>query len=331
MTTQASSSLNLLPDPKTRDNINRTIASVGSVSSYCASVLATDIPQTLPGNVYAQLNASLSSVKGHSAIWMNDLGPTVSASFPNMILSFSEKFHASTEAITAILNTIVTQQHSVATDAQKNQICQELTTLIQTLQQQLTMLVSIQNQLVDFNTDLEEDHATLSTSSQDIQQILRENGADQSALQRQIRQVQAQIQSDQTKMKYMWLLGPLPEIYLYNQIQNLRGQLAQLISGLNSDQQQNATLMMVGNSFDDLTSQNAQTQAIYTNIIDSWQVLEGKYGAVLNALNNADDANVVPIVQEADMATADTDWQQLAEFVEQLQAQGEQHRQEAGV
>ncbi|MHB9118954.1 MAG: HBL/NHE enterotoxin family protein [Burkholderiales bacterium] len=331
MTAQTPSNLSLSPDPNTQNNINRTISSVGSVSSYCASVLATDIPQNLPGNIYTQLNTSLNSVKSHSTYWMNSLGPMVSATFPDMVLDFSQQFSISSNAITTTLNTIVNNQHGVATQAQQTQISAQISSLTQLLDQQSTMLESIQSDLINFNTNLEQDHSTLSTSSSDIQHILTQNGADQAALRRQIQQVQADIQSDQNMMKYMWLLGPLPEIYLYNQIQNLRAQLTQLLNGLSADQQQNATLMMVGNSFDDLLSQNMQTQSIYTNIIDSWSVLHGKYTAVENALNQANGNNVVPLLQEVDMAKANREWQQLAQFVQNLKAQGEQRRRDAGV
>ncbi|MBZ0092213.1 MAG: HBL/NHE enterotoxin family protein [Sulfuricellaceae bacterium] len=331
MTAQTPSNLNLSPDPNTQNNINQTISSVGSVSSYCASVLATNIPQSLPGNIYTQLNTALNSVKSHSTYWMNDLGPMVSATFPDMVLEFSQQFSVSSNAITTILNTIINNQHGVATQAQQTQISRQIASLTQLIDQQSTMLESIQGNLINFNTNLEQDRSTLSTSSSDIQHILNQNGADQAALQRQIQQVQADIQSDQTMMRYMWLLGPLPEWYLYNQIQNLQAQLTQLLNGLSADQQQNATLMMVGNSFDDLVSQNLQTQTIYTSIINSWSVLHGKYTAVENALNKANGNNVAPLLQQVDMSTANREWQQLAQFVQNLKAQGEQHRREAGV
>lgn len=307
----------------TKTIMNGSLDSVSAITHYALTIRALEINSAfLSKDLVHTLEKSINQVKRHADVWLNTLMPEVTVSFPEVVKSFSKKFESKSASLIKLNSTILKSGHGPATKAQKEKATKKITYLLTEIEEQLVQQKKIREELDSFNELLQKDQTLLAADSTEIQRTQTNNLTDQKTLQGKIKSVQHDISSDQDKMKYMWLLGPMTEVSISDHISQLKNKLKGLNANLSKEQVEAARLIMLSHTFKALKNSNLNTQSIYSSVIEAWEVLKQKYSAVLKSLEDSSMDDLGGVLLELDLETAQTGWQQLADFVSDLQSKG---------
>jgi len=305
---------------------------------------------------FTDMSTNLGTAQGHAQTWIDTLGPQIFSTIPQSVINYTNTFNTDMSAVLQMLQNLPPGQPP--TSAQQSAINAIVNNVLSTLGVQKKTLLDVQASLVAFTNNVQADHATLVDGAGAAQKAVGlEQGMIQQ-IQTQIDLVNDQLSKDKkAAMASEIALGvgiflvvaavavtvatggagaPILAVGAVGVIgigagiagtvifnKKINGDIDQLTNlqiELQDDQKIAATLGSITSSMNLMVTANeAATQAL-SSILDMWQTLEGKLGAVATQLQNAEAAEVPAIIESLDIQSAQTAWAQLTAFCTAMQS-----------
>lgn len=339
-------------------NVAKYVAALQNtdISGVNFKTLPQDLQKKLPADpavLLETVNANLATAKQHGQFWSNDIQPNLTA-IPQAIINFNSQFQAEMQLIIPLVQDLLTKD-----DPDKRQELVELFQgLLKKIGEQQTAVGGEIDNLKTFNTEITADHGNFSSGNNQfavIQQFEQENitalNSAISGLSDAISALDKAITAEAVALGVSAALIAGGAIGLANAetgvglvigavciVVGMIGvgvAAGELISSIEKKQQAEQT-----KAFDQLevTELTVQVQALNTAesalgnlvtqsqlamqsvqvILDTWATLSGKIQAVVTDLNDSEQA-IGDIMSLVDLNTAQTQWNQLETFANQMQ------------
>jgi hypothetical protein len=338
--------------PMSQPSLNGFGNAVISVTSYCNAARASALLPPLPGNVpawYPTLNTNLQNMKGHAQIWLDTIGPSMTA-IPQAIINYDNKFEGQYATIVALLTQIGTNP---PTPQQKTDLLTEMNALLAYMQGQHKVISDSNDALIAFNNNLSTDHTALTTGAASVTAAIQSDQADVKAMKIQIDALHKAVDALNQQVTFsaigiggglfVALIGVFLTIATVGagafvvvlgvagavasigtliaaevEIQQANDRITAASAELSTDNQQITVLNSVSTTMDMLMKKNSDAMTSMTTILTDWATLTGKLQGVIDDLNTA-EGDIGSILDLGDMATTKAAWTQLAAFAQNMQ------------
>ncbi|MFZ2470312.1 MAG: HBL/NHE enterotoxin family protein [Methanothrix sp.] len=310
---------------------------------------------TPPEQWYNDLAANLARAQDHATIWIKDLGPKVTATVPQTIISYDEIFSIATDDIISILDDILNNQSGKATPEQIQNIKDLIGAQLQELGIQKDAIIQVQQGLQTFSTNLNEDHIALLEGQNAVQKALIEDQTKLNVINAKITSIQEQIQahSNEAALGYMTIgigvfitvvgiaiafvtlgvglvivgvgvltigAGITVAAVFSEKVKKDMEDLNNEMLSLSDTQKQAAALGGISTSVGSLVAQNEVASKALSEVLTVWKTLELKLGTVMDDLNKAKPDEVSIIVKKVDLKASKMAWADLVAFAKEMQS-----------
>jgi|GEM_PF-5676588 len=285
----------------TQGQIRTAYDSTVEVTNYAQAAISA-VPQIASSEAWLQpIKEHIAMVQQHAGSWLKTICPTITKTIPQAVVDFSGSFHTSASCILNLLEMIDQQPDEAPDSEQRKQVDQQFASLLQLLQQQINDMKGLQNDISDFYQKLVFYHTTISDD---------------------LSNAQAQF-ADGSKW-VQTLKSDISENFLNSQILGPCNTIVEIDFNISFKAQQsgaNPTIItlvfMEAILQNQLANQTKVTPAIQ-NVLDLWTTLEGKLNAVITDLNRAQGDAYTSVLKQIDLAVAEDQWNQVAEYAKEL-------------
>lgn len=300
--------MTLTPDVnKTQQDVQQTMQAETPITIYSAAMRYQVEPllkQPLP-DWFAPIKSQLDSAVGHARTWQDSLCGTISATVPQAIIDYNSTFQDQTDQLLNVM-TEIQMGGGTATPQQQQQSSQLLGVLLTGLGTEQSTLAGLNQQLVALMDDLQGDHTNLVAAEATITSEITTGGE-------LIQSLTADLGNDFLDTQ---VSGPcdVVSVQIKESIQLTIKQQAGSYTELLPYVIARAVLQkLAGDS-------ESATQAL-SAVMTSWQLLQDIMQDVIHDLQKATGAQVLPLLKQLDIQTAQAAWAQLEQFASQLQGQ----------
>lgn len=300
--------MTLTPDVnKTQQDMQQAIQAETPITIYAAAMRYQVEPllmQPLP-DWFTPIKSTLNTAVGHARTWQDSLCGTISATLPQALIDYNSTFQDQTDQLLNVMTEIQMGGGS-ASPRQQQQASQLLGGLLTGLGTQQTTLGGLNTQLVALMDDLQGDHTNLVTDEATITSEITTCGE-------LIQSLTADLGNDFLDTQ---VSGPcdVVSVQIKESIQLTIKQQAGSYTELLPYVIARAVLQKLSGD-----SESA-TQAL-SAVMTSWQLLQDMMQDVIRDLQKATGDQVLPLLKQLDIQTAQAAWAQLEEFARQLQGQ----------
>ena len=175
--------------PMSQNSLNGFGDAIVSITGYCNAVRNLDLLPPLPGNVpdwYAPLNTNLQNMKGHGQIWIDRIGPSMTA-IPQAIINFNNTFEGQYDTIMGVLKEIGINP---PTPQQKQNLLTLMNALLAAMTAEQTAISGANTSLIQFNDNLSNDHTQLTTGAASVTAAIQYDKADVDAMKKKVQALQ---------------------------------------------------------------------------------------------------------------------------------------------
>lgn len=329
-------------------NANNTVTSYAHAIANLQLNWDTQLMGPVP-KWFTDMSANLAKAQSHAQTWIDTLGPQIFATIPQSLINYTNTFNTDMGAVLQMLQNLPPGQPPTA--AQQAAINAIVNNVLNTLGVQKQTLLDIQASLVAFTNDVQADHTTLVDGSGAAQKAVGIEQGMIKKIQDQIDIVNKHLNDDKKAamaFEISLVLGvfitvaavaiavstdgvgaPLlvgavgvagigagiaGSVIFNKKIDADIDQLTALQQELKDDQKIAATLGSITSSMNMMVKSNEAASQALSTILDMWQTLEGKLGAVATQLQNAEAPEVPAIIESLDLESAQTAWAQLTAF-----------------
>lgn len=339
-------------------NVAKYVASLQNtdISGVNFKSLPDDIQKKLPADpavLLATVSANLTTAKSHGQFWSNDIQPNLTA-IPQAIINYNTQFQAEMALITPLVQDLLNKD-----DPDKRKELVELFQgLIEKIGEQQTAITTEIANLKTFNTEITADHGNFSSANTQfaaIQQFEQANidalNTAISGLNDTISALNKAITAESIALGVSVALIAGGAIGLANAETGVglvigaicivvgmlgvgiaTGELIASIQAKQDAQQKEAfdqlevneltvqvqALNTTETALSALVTQSQLAMQSVQVILDTWATLSGKLQAVITDLNDSEQ-NIGNILSLVDLNTAQTQWNQLETFANQMQ------------
>ena len=187
--------------PLSKASLNGFGNAVLTVTAYCNQVRNTNLAPVTPDTQpawYATLNANLTNMKTHAQAWIDTIGPSMTA-IPQAIINLDDTFEGQFSTIVDILHQIGS---GTPTPQQKKDLLTEMNAMLAALGVQQKQIIDANARLIQFNDNLNVDHAALTTGASSITNALTSDKAEVQNLTVKIKALNADLQSQTTLLDF---------------------------------------------------------------------------------------------------------------------------------
>ncbi len=291
----------LSPDLEVTKQYLRTNDSAASTATKYAQATISSVPTLKnPPDWFAPIQSHLTVSQNHAKNWLREICPNVTNSVPQGIVDFSSSFQNTSGQMLNILQEIQSSggqpssQQRIAVSALFN----DLNTIIN---KQETVLDSLQGEIKAYS-------ANIKTDQDDLAEDLGIISAKFANSQIWIQQLTAAISENFLDCT---ALGPCAAIVEIDMNISLK------VEGIGSDPSL-ITLVFAKAILENQTGNSQMAQQAVQSVLDTWTTLKAKNEAVISDFNDAQDSQYINILIQVDLETAQTQWQQLADFASGL-------------
>lgn len=300
--------MTLTPDVnKTQQDVQQTMQAETPITIYSAAMryqVGPLLKQPLP-DWFAPIKSTLDTAVGHARTWQDSLCGTISATVPQAIIDYNTTFQDQTDQLLNVMTEIQMRGGS-ATPQQQQQASQLLSGLLTGLGAQQSTLAGLNTQLVALMDDLQGDHTNLVAAEATITSEITTGGE-------LIQSLTADLGDDFLDTQ---VSGPCDVVSV--QIKELIQLTIKLQAGSYTELLPYVIARAV---LDKLTGDSkAATQAL-SAVLTSWQLLQDILQDVIRDVQKATGDQVLLLLKQLDIQTAQAAWAQLEEFASQLQGQ----------
>jgi hypothetical protein len=313
-------------------------------------------PATTPAEAwYNDLAANIAKAQDHAAVWIKDIGPKVTATVPQTIISYDQIYSTATDDILSILNDILNNQSGKATPEQIQYLKDLINAQLQELGIQKNAIIQIKTDLQKFSDDLNNDHKTLLEGQNAVQKAMIEDQTKLNLINAKIESIRKQIEahSNEASLGYMAIgigvfitvvgiaiavatlgvglvvvgIGVLTigagitvaavfSVKVKKDMEDLNNEML----SLSDTQKQAAALGAISTSVGTLVTQNEIASKALSEVLTVWKTLELKLQAVLDDLSKAEPDDVSIIIKKLDLEASKKAWSDLVTFAREMQS-----------
>jgi hypothetical protein len=313
-------------------------------------------PATTPAEAwYNDLAANIAKAQDHAAVWIKDIGPKVTATVPQTIISYDQIYSTATDDILSILNDILNNQSGKATPEQIQYLKDLINAQLQELGIQKNAIIQIKTDLQKFSDDLNNDHKTLLEGQNAVQKAMIEDQTKLNLINAKIESIRKQIEahSNEASLGYMAIgigvfitvvgiaiavatlgvglvvvgIGVLTigagitvaavfSVKVKKDMEDLNNEML----SLSDTQKQAAALGAISTSVGTLVTQNEIASKALSEVLTVWKTLELKLQAVLDDLSKAEPDDVSIIIKKLDLEASKKAWADLVTFAREMQS-----------
>lgn len=293
---------NLVPDTSTIERrLNASVSAATAVTNYAqASVTAVPVIHD-PPSWYGPCQADLDTAQTHAKYWLETLCPATTSGIPKAIESYGTVFQTEATTILSAIATIEKQKGLKPTPEQRKEVLGGLGTLLAALQKQHAAVAGWQGDLKTYTSDVQSDHDRL---AQDVSMAAEKFVEGE----KWIQEIQASLSEGFLDSQ---VLGPC------NAIVTIKLDVSIKVTESGA----NPALFVLLYAKAILTNQAdnvGQEGAALGDVLDSWQTLLAKLEAVTQDVKDADDGDLLAVVQQAQLDTARNQWKELSAFAAKL-------------
>jgi len=300
--------MSLSPDVnKTQQDIQQTMQAETPITIYSAAMRYQVEPllnQPLP-SWFAPIKAQLETAVAHARTWQDSLCGSITATVPQAIIDYNTTFQDQTDQLLNVM-TEIQMGGGTATPSQQQQSTQLLNGLLSGLGTQETSLGGVNTQLVSLMDDLQNDHTNLVNSAATITSEITTGGE-------LIQSLQADLGNDFLDTQ---VAGPCSVV------------MVQIKESINLTIKQQAgsytellPYVIARAVLEKLTGDSETATQALSTVLTSWQLLQDMLQDVIHDVQKATGDQVLPLLKQLDIQTAQAAWAQLEEFASQLQGQ----------
>jgi hypothetical protein len=298
---------------------------------------------------FLTLNENLHVAKTHALDWIGNVGPLIGSRVPQSIINFNNVFMNATQE----LLTIIGNKESLTTD-EKEDVIDIIEYVLGTLQNQKTRVDDVKKQVDKFANDFEADHKNLTTGQNSAAEAVRLAKEDQQRIENKIVELQAELAQARDRVTTSGIaLGAgiflavaafalavatggtglivagavgivavgtaatFTGIYTAK-IGKLMDEIVEQQRALENKKKQVAAVAGLLNTVTTLRTHNQAAKAALTDVSKMWHTLGEKLESVLKELKEA-KTEEIPLLQQVNIATARTNWQDTAAFALKFQ------------
>jgi hypothetical protein len=295
----------LAPDnvAATEQSLRRTLQASTAVTIYAAAMrfqVSPLLQLPLP-SWFDPVKTTLEAAIGHARTWQDRLCGQVAVAVPGSFIDYNSVFQPTSNQLINVITEIEMSGRPASADL-RAQAAKLLGTLSSHLGAQAADLRGLHASLVGLMDDVQQDHTAIA----DAESLIAQRIPDGSVISKQI---SAQLGDDFLDAR---IEGPCSVSLSIKEsieltIKETAGSHPELLPYVIASQ------VLAKAQRDN----EAATQAL-SAVLSQWQLLQDLLQDVIDDLNKAADAGVLPILQKLDVQSAQGVWQQLQQFCEQL-------------
>lgn len=288
----------------TTQSVNHSRNAVQTVSQF-AQASITLVPQLngMP-SWFAPIQNVIDTAQGHSQNWLQSICPAVSLGLPQAIVDYNQEFQTGSQKILDTLDEIGSSQ---PTGDQKSAISTALNSLLDAAQKQATAAATTKTDLSQYMTGLVQDVNALGDAIGTLEASLANGSQYVQTLKNTIGENFVDVESK---------LSPCNVIVMMNM--NIE------VSVSMTGAPQPAIAAVLAQSLIGMLDSNVKnTMDSLQVVLDSWGTLQAKINAVISDLQSVGN-DYASFLQQFDLATAQTQWDQLSSYAESLLPDEEQ-------
>ena len=320
----------ITPDSNnSKQSLTDTLNITTLINGYSHALQNTFVTQ-VPGDTsswFPAFDANLQTAQDHAKIWTDSLGPSISTTIPQSIITYNDTFKAVSGDILNIVNSCMTNLDADGNAQITKQQIQELDSYLKALSSNINKILKnvgdVQGQLDTFVTNIETDYTNLVSGQTSAQQEVDVDENTMNQINNQISVLNADIQSKNTMATVSELglavgffvsvvciglavvtggaslvVGAVVGVsmtgagiagtVIYNQdIANDQDQINSYQQQLNDDQKQVTALQGIITSIESLENYNATIKSALSDVLTTWQTLQQKLTEVSNEIASA--------------------------------------------
>ncbi|PWN57953.1 HBL/NHE enterotoxin family protein [Chryseobacterium viscerum] len=284
-----------------QEDLKQTASSATVVTNYAqASITAVPVLRNMP-DWYVPINTDIKTVQGNSRNWISQICPRISRQIPQTIIDFNGQFQRSGHNLGNIFGAISKQPSGKPTIAQRKSVTDLLSDIlaqVNTQQKNVTetlSAVSAYVTTVNNNQQMLANDLSIATSKfldgaksvAEMTAVIGENFIDNN------------------------ILGPCSVIV------NINMNISLKVSGLNINPAL-ITIIYAKAILENQLGNMRLSQLAVQNILDAWAITHKKFELVISDLNDAADDDYASCFKQLDFEVAQRQWQQLADFAQNL-------------
>ena len=285
---------------KTKQYLQSGVSAASAVTNYAQAAL-TAMPALQHSPAWsAPIQSHIATLQGHATKWLQEICPAVTIGMPRRIVDFNDIFQAKSRQILDI------QKAIEAGAGQPTSL-------------QRAIVSSLLSDMASALGDHEAKVALLLTNTRSYSASVN---SDQDNLAKDLGAVSARFASG-----HVWiqeLKAALGDTFLNSSVLGPCSSIVEIsldislkIGGVGADPSL-FTLVIAKAILENQIHNSSATELAVENLLDTWTAVKLKVNAVLSDLKNARDSEYLNILSQADVETAQSQWQQLSIFASRL-------------
>ena len=321
---------------------------VAAITANAHTITRASLQQIDPANPPAwwnDLSEKFTACQGHAQTWIDTIYPSLTR-VPQAIIDYNTYFQATTTRIDKLLEAM---EGKTPTEEQKKTLLSLLNLLVTKLARSRAEVEAVRADIKVFTQEMAADHKALTTGSasitaaiEDVNKNVTRLKARIEALRLEITALNAQLTAAAVALGASMVVGyvgmtflpfiliPIAIIgagvsigFMTDAIVRLgktQQEIADDSSSLTKNQKQALVLAAIASTVDALVGSIDQITTNIDVVSSSWATLDAKIKSVMESIKAARDEHWLDILlQEIDIDTSRTAWNQLQEFAQKLQ------------
>ena len=295
----------LAPDnvAATEQSLGRSIQASTAVTIYAAAMrfqVSPLLQLSLPA-WFDPIKQNLETAIAHARTWQDNLCGQVAIDVPQGVIDYNKVFQPTSNQLIDLI-TQIEMSGQDATNDQRQQATKLLGTLLAHLDKQATTLRTLHGSLVQLMDDVQQDHTAISNAEGTISDDIPGGGVIS-------KQIQAELGNDflDTQIEDSCTVSLSVKSSIDLQIKETAGSHPELLPYV-------IALQVLQKA----QSDNEVATKSLSDVLTQWQLLQNLLQDVVDDLNTADNAGVLPILQKLDAQSAQNVWTQLEQYATRL-------------